>query len=1120
MPLRLVYGRAGTGKSAYLLDEIAALHQAGERSILLVPEQYSHMAERSIIERIGYLCEQTQALSFQRMANHALKTDRTPRLDASGRCMLINRVLFQNRTKLTYYRRMENKPGFVQSIAALFTELQKAEATPDALQQQANQAQGLLQTKLLDLSLLYEAYCTQLADRFLDANDTLTLLAPHISEQKLYIGTHIYLDEFHQFTRQELTCIEALLQNGCQVTAALCTDTLADTEDSIFAPVITTANRLTACLAASGDRPEPPMHLEVPHRFTKELAHLEQALYRYPTQPYSGEVKTIQLFQASNPYQETVWLAAEINRQIRETGICYRDIAVIAGDFELYQGFIKTVFPAYGIPVFTDQKLNLLNHPILMMLMSALDSVIHGFRTTDVLAWLKSGYAGLSPAEVDKLENFVLERAIDGKAWLEDERFLLNAANVLDSISETDSPDIRTVLDSKNRALAPLVQLKENMGKSRTVESRARALVTFLEEIHLMTTIQAQIADFHASGELQLAEQYATVYNTLIEVLDQLVACLGEDAIGLEQLQAILSSGFSERQIGVIPPSLDEVFFGDMQRSKVKNAAVVFLIGANEGTFPPRLTSTGLLSDEERTLLLENGLDIAPSVRRRTLDSRFDVYRTVTAGRGRLFVSHPIADMEGKGLRPSSLINRLQMLFPTIPADSNILQQYPAARHVVGSADSAYRYVLPQLSLPTTDYRTVYELLNSLEEYHPRLKRAKQYRSSRNDIGSLSSQRAAALYGQHLHGSVSRFETYTACPFSYFVQYGLKAKARKQLKLNTPDIGWLLHNVVDTFSRQLMADGISFHEVTDEQCQTRINAIIDSMSAVMFLKKIYAPRKFETLMRRLKKLTARSVWALCAHVRAGEFEPCGFEFTFDKNGDIPPVTIDLPTGESVTLTGRIDRIDRYTVGDTAYLRVIDYKSGYKQFSLSDIYNKLSLQLAVYIDAVWENGAGRLGKEVQPAGMFYFRLTDPLMKTNGVPDQETCRQELLKQFKLSGMALSQPAVLEAMDREQSGDIIPVRIKKDGTLSKTSSVATMEQFQTLKSYIRRTVAQIGQEILAGNIRLSPCSNGSSTACDYCEFSSICRFDPRETRYRAVPAMKTEEVWQQMELEEATK
>ncbi len=1113
--LRFVYGRAGTGKSEFLLADIAGLHRAGERCLLLVPEQYSHMAETSLITKIGYLSADVQVLSFRRMAANAMRDCgyHTPRLDASGRSMLICRVLAKLGDALGYYGAVRERAGFVSEVSAFFTELKKSGITAEEFARHAAKQPGVLGQKLADLTAVYGAYTEELAGRYLDADDSITVLTGLIERHALFSDTHVYIDEFARMTAQELLCVRALLATGAQVTVALTTDTLSPAEADLFAPAARTASQLMGCAREVGTAIRPPIHLTEMHRFAaaEDLAHLERGLYAYPAKPYLKAPAHISLFAASNPYTEVTALAAHIHALVRKEGLHFRDVAVIAGDFEGYRDLIRTVFPRFGIPVFTDQKTELLQHPILRLVTVALDMVTENFRTEDVLAYLKSGYAGLSPAEVDAIENRALTRAIERGDWLDDSRFRTGATDVLDVCVEEDSAEIQTIIQNKNRALAPVLALKQALSQDRTVTHRVSALSAFLEDIALPAQLEAQIAFFTQAGDMQHAGEYADVYNTLLAVLEQLVTCLGPDKLGLRQLKTVLESGFAEQQLGLVPPSLDEVFLGDLSRSKVKNVRALFVVGASGNTFPPPIAAGGLLTDQERITLTDGGLPLAPDARVRTLDARMEVYQAVTLATEWLFVSWPIADADGHGLRPSPLVTQMTALFPNATVTDNLLETHP--RDAVDSPESAYFYVLPHLAAPEASYRTTAAVLAEDPAYREKLARARGYRAYRNEVNPLSPALATALYGTELHGSVSRFERYTACPYSYFLQYGLKARERRVLRLSPPDIGRLLHTVVDQFTRQLLAEGISFATVTEAECQTRITAIVDALTSAMYLRRVSSANKVEALLARLRRLVFQSVWALCEHVRAGRFEPCASEFTFDENGDIPPVTLDLPTGERITLTGRIDRIDKCTIGDTVYVKIIDYKSGIKTFSLSDVYQKLDLQLAVYIHAVWENGRGVLGENVRPAGMFYFRLADPMLKTNGILPEADRRAELLRQFKLSGMALADPAVLEALGGADASDILPVSVNKDGSLSKASSAATMEQFSLLRAHIARTIGEIGQEILHGSVQLRPCKNGNQTACDHCPFGAICQFDPNRQPYHTITSYRPAEVWEKL-------
>ena len=1120
MPLQIVYGAAGTGKSSFCRQDMLRQER---KAILIVPEQFSHIAETQLIEEAGYLCEELQATSFARLAKRLLSESGLAgqTIDAAGKHMLMARVLLQMNQELSLFHSAWSKPGFLTALLDLISDFKRAQVSGEMLLSYADQQKenSLLAQKLEELGRIYSYYEKFLEQTFTDAEDYVTCLARLLTEQNPLGEASIYIDGFFRFTANEFDVIRSMLLCGMRVTVTVCTPDLSVGEASIFAPCAQTARRLCAIAQECAAAVLPPIRLTEKHRFaaSAELAHLEKNLYCYPHEVYPKLTEDITLYTASDPFSEVQRVAVEIRRTVSEKGYRYRDIAIIAGDMEGYQEILKTVFPSYEIPIFTDNRRELLSHPVMLMLFSVFRILTGGFRMQDVIAYCKTGYAGLSMEEADRLENYALFGHIDRGDWLDDERFLKRARSVFEQeedLFETDRQTAENMLQLKNRLLQPILHLKEKMAEDKSAKSRAEALFCFFEEIRLRAVIETQTEHFIQKGERQLADEYADVYNLLIETLDQLVLCFGDEKIGIRRLSEILQTGFSEYSMGVIPSAADQVFFGDVNRSLVKNVKLVFLLGAVDGAFPPAAPTEGILTDSERILLRNSGFELAPDTKKIAFDNQFLVYAAVNISTRAVFVSCPVADFEGKGLRPSSLIARLRRIFPQLLKESDLLDAAPKAENIVASKQSAYLYLLGN-SMQIQEGQAMTALLQNDEEYRSRLLRAEQYRGFSNFAENLSRENVEGLYGKHLKGSISRFEKFSACPFSFFIQFGLKARERKILEMETPDIGWLLHAVIDAFSRRMAKEGESYHDLTKEHCEKIVDGLIAEMSRNMFLGNLYSQKKMALLLKRLKKMVMKSVWVLCEHIRRGEFEPCAFEVSFDDNGEMPPVTVNLPTGESITLAGRIDRIDRYSDGTKLYIRVIDYKSGNKEFSLNDIFHRLSLQLAVYMTAVCEGGERFLGENARPAGMFYFRLNDPIVSAYGKSEEEL-EEEVLKKFKMSGLVLSDADVIRAMDKNFTGysKIIPVRLNKDGEVLQSSSKSvTMEQMERLQGYMKKAAADIGREILNGNTSVAPYCNEKGSACTYCRFRGVCGFDSTQNNYRYLKKLSDDEVWEKL-------
>ncbi len=1094
--LKFVLGRAGSGKSEYICQQAVLSEQLGKNAVIIVPEQYSHEREMQMIKKTGYICESLNVTSFNRLAKKIIADSGLPRhrADESGKAMLLSRALSRVKGKLCYFRRTEEHTGYIELFLNAISEFKKGQVMPETLHVIAEEStEPLFSARLSDIATIYEEYNKLLCDNMCDGDDDITLLASLCFGNEYIKNSVIYIDEFFRFTKNEIFCIEAFMSAGADVVVSLCMpdDT---THEGIFSTVFDTKCILEKCAKNSGANLALPQVMTDIKRFNSaELSILESAMAGENNKS-DIDTQDISLTILKNRYDEVTYVATKIKELIK-SGMRFRDIAVITGDYEGYKDIIKSTFELAEIPVFVDTRRKFLDHPIIIYLFSIFD-LITGITTDRLSVYMKSGFADISVTDACKLENYALSSAINYNDWLDDERFLKKSRSIF--AKEEDSGDEGAYqLEIKNRLIAPVISLKEKISASKNVADRVNALTEFFQDTDFQNKITHKSEEFKAQGKLNLADEYLEVYNIVTETLDTLKSCLGDENIGIAVLREILTAGFSQKSIGIIPKVYDSVHFGDINRSVIKNPKVAFFIGANEGIFPTLPLAQGILSDEEREYLLSRGIFVAPDSKRLIDDSSFSLYQNINVAREKLYFSYPI-DNDGTGLRPASFISKLKRIYKNLSIKSHLMDDVLPPEMSVSSFGTAYSYVLTHINNLENNAlaKRLAEELSKYENYRTKIERAIEFSRYENNAGKLSAEAVSALYGKNLVGSVSRFERFSSCPFSFFIEYGLRARERKVLKVEAPDIGSLLHEVVERFSKVIYEKNLSFKTITRTEQKKICDDIIEDMFGAMMVKKVFSQGRIEALKTRLKSLVAKSVWAICEHVARGEFEPAAFELSFDKNGDIEPVTVSLPTGEEITMIGRIDRVDTYENQGKLYLKVIDYKSGNKRYSLADIFNMTTLQLSVYMIAVTENAKGKLGKgEASFGGMFYFKLDDPLEE--GMPDTEIDDEKLLKAFKMSGLVCENQDVIHAMDKTLSSGwsaVIPVYMLRDGSLSKSySKLADPEQYEKLKRYVKNAVTEIGKEIISGNIDIKPVRDGGFSPCSYCKYRTVCGFDP---------------------------
>lgn len=716
MSLRFIYGGSGSGKTRFCLGEIKSKLAAGATQplVLLVPEQFTFQAERDLITVLGTGgILKTEVLSFRRMAYRAFNEAggiTYPHIHPAGKCMILYRILDKMRDSFQVFSRSADRQGFVNTLSTLITEFKRYNVTPEALD---NAGKGLeednpLKGKLMELTSIYALFEKTLAERYRDPDDDLTLASEKLVSTSLYDGAEIWIDGFAGFTPQEYRVIGRLMQKAERVNISFCTDCLegegASGGTDIFSSIKTAYRKLVKMAKENGIPVEPAVILnnEPLFRFSRspELSYPERHLYAYPYKTYREKTHDVSLFSSVNIFSEIEACARDIVRLCRDRGLRYRDIAVVTGNLSGYEKLIEVIFAEYGIPCFIDRKVDIVNHPLVRLILSMLDIFIENWSYEAVFRYLKTGLTGIDQDSIDRLENYVLACGVQGSRWIDEQEWRMIPDLILD---EKSLEAQRELLENINRiraqVLAPLMEFrKKTRGRKRASEFCA-SLYDYLCTIGVPERIEDSIERFRKIGILNLANEYSQVWNIVMEVFDQTVEVMGDETFGIERFANILKIGFGEYKIGLIPAALDQVLVGSIERSKSHEIKALYILGANDGVFPPAAAEEGILSDQDRAVLNNAGIELAGDTRTRAFDGQYLVYRALTTAGSYLRISWPIADHEGRTLRPSMVVSRLRKLFPAITETSNIVPSGSASEEMelLSGRTSAFRAMVSAL---------------------------------------------------------------------------------------------------------------------------------------------------------------------------------------------------------------------------------------------------------------------------------------------------------------------------------------------------------------------------------------------------------------------------------------
>ncbi|MEG1720761.1 MAG: PD-(D/E)XK nuclease family protein, partial [Pseudoflavonifractor sp.] len=1098
--LQLLLGRSGTGKTAAILQAIAA--SDGLRpQVLIVPEQHSHEMERRLCAIGGNRVSQyAEVLSFTRLAGRVASVTggiAAPTLDAGGRLLLMYTALQTVASQLKVYGKPSKKPEFLAGMIATVDELKSCCITSAHLWQAGEDADGAEGDKLLDLSLIYGAYEALTARQGADPRDRITRLARGLVESRWAAGMDIYLDGFTDFTPQELQVLRCLMAQANKVTLALTCDRLEETENGtgVFSPARRTAQHLLAIAREESITPEVVLRTQPVRDRAPELAALEQQLFEPKPATWTQAAPALHLRRANTPYAEVEQVAASILHLVRERGYRFRDIAVTARSMTGYGDLIETIFARYEIPVFLTGMTDILQKPVLALITAALDTVAGNYQYDDLFRYLKTGLTDLTAADCDLLENYALTWDLRGKKWTQKEDWTMHPRGYGLPLNPQDETSLRHLNEVRRAVIAPLEALRKN--SIHTGRGQVIALYSFLEEIHLPHRLLDRTEQLQKRGEAALAEEYRQLWDILCDSMEQCAQILGDAALEREEFARLFQLVLSQYDVGSIPVSLDRVMAGEMPRLAHKSCKVLFLVGADDGQIPAAAPSPGLLNDDDRSLLASYGLELAPSLTEKLYREMTIVYETCALPDALLCLSWAAVDSGGEEHRPAFFLSKLRGMFPGLKLETET------------SRRDAPRLAAPRPALELAGRsQQVAEALSALPEYAPLVERMQQAQGL--ERGSLARATVDALYGARVPMSASRMDRYKSCQFSYFMQYGLKALPRKPAGFSAPEYGTFIHYVLEH-----VLQNPAYQNAEPSALRQMTKAAVDQYVAEELGGLENETPRFQYLFRRLLKSVNAVVENVTEELACSDFRPIAFELGFGEKSDLPPVEL-TQDGITLSISGFVDRVDGWQHDGKLYLRVVDYKTGRKSFDLTDVWNGLGLQMLLYLFTLEKEGASRLGcKELVPAGVLYLPARNTVISGSRGMTEEAQRKEVDKELRRRGLVLDDPAVLAAMEHYGSEGIrfLPLTLSSKTKEITGDALVSAERLGKLETHIKRILGEIGKDMAAGKIAADPFWKGQEqNACTYCDYAAACQFEDGHGGdcRRWMPTVKAEEFW----------
>lgn len=1110
MSLRLICGRAGTGKSEYCLKEIKEKKKQNKKIYIITPEQFSYAEEKKLLEIMqSDAVIEVEVLTFERMAYRVaskLGGITKQSLSKAGKAMLIYALLSKKKNDFTFLGKSKQN---VELIDTQITEFKKHGITIEMLKEYSKETQDkYLQAKLNDMTSIYEDYQNKIENKYIEENDRLTILAKQLEKTNIFEDAIFYIDEFVGFTKQEYNIIEQLIKMAEEVTITITTDNLdmgTSATSDIFYYNKQTADKLLYLARKQNIKCEKTVFLENTYRYkNEELKYLEENLNKIPYEKYKKEVENIKLFLASNPYSEVEKVAKEITKLVKKDNYRYRDIAVITKNLETYSSLCKAIFTSYNIPVFIDEKKELSQNMLIKYIVSILDIYAQNWSLESVMNYIKTGFLDLDEEDIYIFENKVRKWGIKGSKWY------IGEWN-FEEETEENKELLNRIKQIRNQIVEPLKEFKDSLSGRKTAKQITQKLYEFI----IKNNIYEKITQIQENNGLQyeLVEENKLVWEIIVDLLDEIIILFNEEKFTFEEYEQIIRIGLANSSLGTIPKTQDQVLVGDIQRSKSNKVKAVFLLGVNDGVFPSIYKKEGFFQDKDREVLKQNGIELAKQTIENLYEENFSIYKVFTLAEEKLYISYTSSDTESKPLRPSIFIMKLKKIFLNLKEESDLTEDNSEFVNIYSTFNDLINQIRNLNEGEEVDniWKIVYEYYNSNKEWKEKLDTAIKALQKDENTQNITKENIEKLYGKKLSTTISRLEQYRSCPFSYYLKYGLKLSPQDNFKLQAIDTGTFMHDVIDTFFKTVRENGLTVKELEEEHIEKFIDKIINDKLSYAKNYIFTSTDRYKVLTNRLKRLLKKSIKYMVEGLKNSDFEVLKTEAEFKDKAYYKPIEIILNDGKKVELTGKIDRIDLAKTDEGDYIRIIDYKSSIKNIDLNEVVAGIQIQLLTYLDATCKN------EDVMPAGILYYNLIEPILKSEKPMSEEQIEEEMRKRFKMQGLILADINIVKKMDKTlENGQSsrIPAYIDKDGNLSRGKSNAiSKEEFEMLQDYTKKTIKQISEEILSGNIKIEPyySKKNKKTPCEYCEFKSICDFKSGECRskYRFIENKKKEEI-----------
>lgn len=1084
--LKLIIGRAGYGKTKYVFDSIKQLvDDSNEEIVLIIPEQFSIIAEKKLLQSLGESkMSRVDCLSFSRLSNEIASLygrESLPVLSNGAKAVLMKKAIESVSDRLELFKKNNSSNAFVNSVIKIYDEMKSCRVScEDIIDASNNTERDVLSLKLRDLSLIIDAYDRLIDGKYLDNANELTRLYEKLLNVDYFKDKIVFIDGFSGFVAQEYKIIEVILNQAKNVYITFCTDSYNNNDKyNLFSYVNSNINILYSVASNAGVKIEDPKVLKTPYRFkNNELKLAEKFSYSNHIEEYNEENKYINLYEARNISDECDNVGMNISKLLRE-GYRADSIAIICRDLDKYNFELQSAFRKYNVPFYYDERQNITSQPLVMFVNFLLRSIIFSYRSDDIFSLLKTGLTSLDSNSINDLENYVFLWNINGSKWKSE--FTQSTKGFVESISNTD----RKLLDSINESREYIVSRLTKFGSS--IKGKApidicKAIYYTLLSFSADEKLKELAISLDNDGRSSLAHEQGRVWDLLMDILDKLALVGGEDEISVKEFYSLFNLMVANEDLGAVPAGLDNVQLGSADRMRCDNPRVTFILGANEGEFPQSVSSSGLLSENDRIDLINNNFKLYSYGEILNAQERFFAYSAISSPSEKLFVSYRSG---GKSNIESSIVTGLTDVFKMLHAN-----HYNDKIDIdkIESVDNAFDLLSSRFNANDVYVSSLKKYFSTIVEYKGRLKAV----SSLVDNDKISIKDASIstdLFKKDMYLSASRIEDYYNCAFRYYCKFGINARPRTKAEMDPMQTGTVIHYVLEQIVLAKKKDGLV--SLSNPEIKILVDYYLTEFLKTKMGDSTDFTARFKYQFMRLSRMLVYVVERLRDEFSQSDFEPVAFELKIGNGSDKEPVKskhIDLSDGGSIEIKGAVDRVDTCTVNNKTYLRVVDYKSGDKKFLMSDIMHGLNLQMFIYLFTVCDD---KNYIDAISSGVLYMHSARSVLSMNRGATADDIKNEENSSFKMKGVVLNDEdnEIAELMEHDLKGKYIPVKVSSKSGIS--GNVVSLAELGRISRKIDSLVEQMGVSLHSGAIAPNPVDGKNhNKTCEYCDYVDVCK------------------------------